>query len=117
MTDTNIQKRVNRQRRHARIRAKISGTAERPRITVFKSNAHVYVQAVDDRTGTTIAAINDDKVKKGTKTERAAAAGTLLAKALQAKKITMVVFDVSGFKYHGRIKAVADALRSAGIRV
>lgn len=117
--DINTHKRSNRQRRHARIRAKISGTAERPRIAVFKSNVHVYAQAIDDAARTTIVAVNDAavKLKKGTKTERAMAAGKQLADALKAKKITAAVFDVSGFKYHGRIRAIAEALREAGIHV
>jgi large subunit ribosomal protein L18 len=118
MTDINISKRNNRSRRHARGRAKLAGTAERPRVTVFKSNTHVYAQAIDDVTGKTLAAVNDAHVaKKGTKTERATIAGTKLAKMLQEQKITTVIFDKAGFTYHGRIKAVAEALRAAGITV
>ncbi len=118
MTDINITKRINRNRRHARGRAKISGTADRPRVTVFKSNTHVYAQAIDDVSGKTLAAVNDaDVAKKGTKTERAAIAGTKLAELLKEKKITTVLFDKAGFTYHGRIKAVAESLRAAGIIV
>lgn len=118
MTDINITKRINRSRRHARGRAKLVGTAERPRVTVFKSNTHVYVQAIDDATGKTLAAVNDaHAAKKGTKTERATAAGVKLAELLKAKKITSVIFDKAGFTYHGRIKAVAEALRAGGITV
>ncbi len=118
MTDINITKRINRDRRHARNRAKVSGTAERPRVTVFKSNVHVYAQAVDDVTSTTIAAVNDKQLKKGgTKTERASAAGKKLAELLKAKGVASVVFDKAGFTYHGRIRAVADALREGGITV
>lgn len=118
MADINITKQVNRKRRQVRGRAKISGTAECPRVTTFKSNAHVYVQAIDDVTGVTIAAVNDAMLKvKGTKTERAAVAGVKLAELLAAKKITRAVFDKAGFKYHGRVKAVAEALRAAGITV
>jgi large subunit ribosomal protein L18 len=85
-------------------------------VTVFKSSVHVYVQAIDDKAGTTIAAVNDAQVKKaGTKTEHAVAAGKKLAELLKEKKITTVVFDKAGSKYHGRIKAVADAMREAGI--
>ena len=118
MTDLNITKRVNRTRRQLRGRAKIAGTAERPRVTVFKSNAHVYVQAIDDVTGTTIAAVNDKQLKKaGTKTDHAAEAGKKLAALLKEKGVSAIVFDKAGFKYHGRIKAVAEALRAGGITV
>ncbi len=119
MADINITKQVNRKRRQVRGRAKISGTAERPRVTTFKSNVHIYMQAIDDVANVTIAAVNDAalKMKKGTKIERAAAAGVKLAELLAAKKITRVVFDKAGFKYHGRVKAVAEALRAAGITV
>ncbi len=118
MTDINITKRVNRTRRHIRGRAKIVGTAERPRVAVFKSNVHVYVQAIDDATGKTIAAVNDAQLKKaGTKTEHAIEAGKKLAGLLKEKGVTVVVFDKAGFKYHGRIQAVAEALRAGGIKV
>ncbi|MEK7638407.1 MAG: 50S ribosomal protein L18 [Patescibacteria group bacterium] len=118
MTDINITKRVNRTRRHIRGRAKIAGTAERPRVTVFKSNVHVYVQAIDDATGKTIAAVSDAQLKKaGTKTEHAAEAGKKLAGLLKEKGVTVVIFDKAGFKYHGRIQAVAEALRAGGITV
>jgi large subunit ribosomal protein L18 len=123
MTDINITKKINRKRRQIRGRALIAGTAERPRVTVFKSNVHLYVQAIDDSAGKTIAAINDAQIKKGrlpagrqgTKTDHATAAGTKLAELLKEKNVKTVVFDKSGFKYHGRIKAVAEALRAAGI--
>ena len=118
MTDINISKRTNRARRHARGRAKLVGTAQRPRVAVFKSNTYVYVQAIDDVSHKTLVAVNDAHVaKKGTKTERAALAGKKLAELLQEKKVKTVIFDKSGFTYHGRIKAVADALREAGIIV
>lgn len=124
MTDINITKRIHRNRRHARVRAKISGTAQRPRVTVFKSNVHVYVQAVDDVSGKTLAAVNDAAIKKVSakgdmtaKIARAFAAGQKLAAALKEQKISTVVFDAAGFTYHGRIKAVADALRKEGITV
>jgi large subunit ribosomal protein L18 len=118
MSNAQTNKRVNRTRRQIRGRAKIAGTAARPRVTVFKSNAHVYVQAIDDVTGKTIAAVNDAKLKKaGTKTEHAAEAGKKLAGLLKEKGVSVVVFDKAGFKYHGRIKAVAEALRAGGITV
>src|SRR3989344_5109224 len=111
MKNANIKKRINRIRRHIRVRAKISGTAERPRIAVFKSNRYTYLQAIDDLRQSTIASVRDSmlsaksKKSKSTKTERAAIAATELAKALSTKKIKSAVFDKSGFKYHGRIKA------------
>ena len=123
MKNANIKKRINRIRRHARVRAKISGTAERPRIAVFKSNRYTYLQAIDDLRQSTIASVRDSmlsaksKKSKSTKTERAAIAATELAKALSTKKIKSAVFDKSGFKYHGRIKAAAEALREAGITI
>lgn len=117
MTDINITKRVNRMRRHIRGRALIAGTAERPRIAVFKSNRGTYTQAIDDVAHTTVAAVNDASITKGTKTERAQAAGKKLAELLKAKKVASAVFDKGGFKYHGRVKAVAEGLREGGIRV
>lgn len=115
--DANITKRVNRIRRHHRIRAKVSGTASRPRVTVFKSSAHLYAQAIDDVAGKTLAAVNDAQFKKGAKTERAAHAGKKLAELLVKAGVKTAVFDVSGFKYHGRVKAVAEALRENGITI
>lgn len=117
MKDANTIKRANRIRRHARIRAKVSGTAERPRVTVFKSSAHLYAQAINDTTNKTIAAVNDAQFKKGTKTERASHAGKKLAELLTKAGIKSAVFDVAGFKYHGRVKAVAEALRENGITI
>jgi large subunit ribosomal protein L18 len=123
MTSTHQVKRANRIRRHARIRAKISGTAERPRISIFKANVHMYVQAIDDVASKTLAAVNDAHLhakgaaKKGTKTERATAVGKALAELLKKAGITKAVFDVSGFKYHGRVSAVAEGLREGGIKI
>ena len=125
MISTHKTKRTNRIRRHTRIRAKISGTTDRPRVTVFKANQHMYIQAIDDTVSKTIAAVNDAHlpagkagvVKKGTKTERALAAGKALAALLKKQGIEKAVFDVSGFKYHGRVSAVADGLRESGITV
>ena len=116
-SNTNKFKLSARQCRHARIRAKISGTAERPRVVVFKSNRWTYAQAIDDVACTTLASVSDRAAKKGTKTDRAAALGTKLAELLKAKHIEAAVFDKAGFKYHGRVKAIADGLREGGIRV
>lgn len=105
-----------RARRRIRIRARVSGTAARPRLAVFKSNTGIYAQLIDDTAGRTLAAASDLKAKKGTKTERATAVGTQIAELAKAAKISEVVFDRGGFPYHGRIQAVADAARAAGLQ-
>jgi len=109
-----------RQRRQRRVRRKVVGSAERPRLCVFRSARHIYVQAIDDASGATIATASTlDKdykspEKKG-KIAQAAAVGELIAKRLQAKKLKQVIFDRNGFLYHGRVKAVAEAARKAGL--
>ena len=108
-------KTMKRNRRHARVRAKISGTTERPRLTVFRSNKNIYAQVIDDTNAVTIAQADDLKDTKGSKVERAAKVGTNVAKAAQAKGITMVVFDRSGYLYTGRVQALAEAARAAGL--
>ena len=118
MTNPNTTKRIHRIRRHIRVRAKISGTAERPRVAVFKAHQHVYAQAIDDVARRTVAAVNDAQIKgKGTKTEHALAVGKKLAELLTKQGIKAVVFDVSGFRYHGRVRAVAEGLRESGMTV
>jgi large subunit ribosomal protein L18 len=103
--------------RHARVRKRISGTAERPRLAVFRSLTHIYAQLIDDRSGRTIAAALDlDAAAAGPKTERAKRVGTLLAERAAGKGISEVVFDRGGYLYHGRVKALADAARAAGLR-
>lgn len=109
------QKKAQLVRRHARIRSKIMGNAERPRLAVFRSNKFIYAQIINDETRTTLVAASDAKAKKGTKTERSQAVGQEIAKAAQAKNITSVVFDRGGFSYTGRVKALADAAREAGL--
>ncbi len=109
------QKTVNRTRRHNRIRAKVAGTAEKPRLAVFRSNRFISAQLIDDATGTTLASAADLKAKKGTKTERAKEVGAELAKAAIAKNIKAVVFDRGGFLYAGRVKALADGAREGGL--
>jgi large subunit ribosomal protein L18 len=113
-----------RQRIKFRIRKRVEGTAERPRLSVFRSLSHVYVQVIDDRAGRTIASASsvEPGVKSGfAKGERggnragAQAVGRAIAERLKAKGITRVVFDRNGFLYHGRIKAIADAARQAGL--
>lgn len=114
MSNTNI-KTLKRARRHKRIRARVSGTAERPRLAVFKSNKFMYAQLIDDTAGKTLAAASDIKGGKGTKVERSTSIGAELAEKAKALKITSVVFDRGGFRFTGRVKALADAARSAGL--
>jgi len=113
-----------RQRIKFRIRKRVQGTAERPRLSVFRSLSHVYVQVIDDRTGRTIAAASSVEPtlrsafgggERGGNRAGAEAVGRTIAERLKAKGITRVVFDRNGFLYHGRIKAVADAARLAGL--
>lgn len=105
-----------RYRRHRRVRARISGTAKRPRLVVFRSLAHIEAQLVDDTTGKTLVAVNDRQLKtKGTKSERATAVGTALAAKAVAAQLSVIVFDRGGYKYHGRVKALADAARAGGL--
>ncbi len=104
-------------RRQARVRAKLSGTASRPRLTVQRSLQHINCQLIDDVTGKTLASASDIALKvKGTKLEKAQAVGTAIAEAAQKQKITTTIFDRSGYLYHGRIKALAEAARAAGLQ-
>ncbi len=107
--------REKRIRRHTRIRSRISGSETRPRLAVFKSNAYIYAQIINDDTSKTLVSASDIKSKKGTKTERATAVGTDIAKQALALGIKAVVFDRAGFRFTGRMKAVADAARDAGL--
>ena len=110
------QKIETRVRRHARVRSVVSGTAARPRLAVFRANQHIYAQLIDDESGKTLAAASTLEAKaKGTKSEQAAAIGTTIAERAKAAKITAVVFDRGGFRYHGRVKALAEAARAAGL--
>jgi len=112
--EKNQYKQAKRATRHNRIRAKVSGTATRPRLAVFKSNRFVYAQLIDDVAGVTIAA-SDSRKFKGTMTEGAVAVGADVAKQATAKGITAVVFDRGGFKYQGMIAALADSARGNGL--
>ena len=113
---TNI-KYEKRKRRHARVRAKVSGTAARPRLVVFRSLMNTYAQLIDDENSIILIGTSDLKSKdKGTKTEKAKKVGEDLAKKAGEKKITTVVFDRNGYKYHGRVKALADGAREAGLK-
>lgn len=102
-----------RLKRHRRIRGKISGTAERPRLSIFRSNKNIYAQLIDDVAGVTLASAStlDENVSDATKVEQAAAVGKAIAEAAKAKNISTVVFDRSGYLYHGRVQALADAAR------
>jgi large subunit ribosomal protein L18 len=105
-------------RRHARVRKRISGSADRPRLAVFRSNRHIYAQLVDDVSERTIAAASDRDVNTtGTKTERAKAVGTLIAKRAKDAGVERVVFDRGGRLYHGRVAALAAAAREGGLRI
>ena|SRR5688572_31275745 len=111
-----------RARIHRRIRKKISGTPERPRLAVFRSQAHIYAQVIDDGTGKTVCSASslDETLKKdakrGANVASAKAVGTLIATRAKEKGVEAVVFDRGGFQYHGRIKALADAAREGGLK-
>ncbi|MBI2068948.1 MAG: 50S ribosomal protein L18 [Candidatus Yanofskybacteria bacterium] len=109
-------KQENRIRRHAKVRAKISGSAKRPRISVFKSNQYIYAQVVDDESGKTLLSVSDMEVKMGKKSEKALKIGETLAARMKEKNLLEAVFDRGGFKFHGRVKSVADGLRKGGIK-
>jgi len=111
---------AQRARRKKRIRKKILGTQSRPRMTIFKSNKHIYIQVIDDGVGTTIASSSTvEKDKKGSlkrTVEDAEKLGEIMGKKLKEKDVKTVVFDRNGYKYHGIIKAVADGVRKAGLQ-
>lgn len=104
-----------RLRRRNRVRAKINGTSDHPRMVIFRSLKHMSVQLIDDVAGKTIVAIDDRSLKTGTPTERAEKVGSLIAEKAKAAKITTVVFDRREYKYHGRVKALAEAARKEGL--
>jgi len=112
---------VGRERRKFRIRTKISGTNERPRLSVFRSARHIYAQVIDDVIGRTLATASTlspdlkTTLDKNSKTEAAKKVGALIARICLEKKVDKVVFDRNGYLYHGRIKALADAAREAGL--
>ena len=109
---------IKRQQRHKRIRAKIKGTASRPRLAVFRSNQHMYVQLIDDDKENTLISLSDFKIKqkKGlTRLELAKKIGISIAKKALEQNIKKIVFDRAGYKYHGRVKAIADGAREGGL--
>lgn len=123
MADKNVKRRVRAQRRRLRVRGKVQGTGERPRLSVAKSLNHVYVQLIDDEQAITLAAaasntetvtgrLGDDKTKIGV----AKVVGQVIAEAAKEKGIESVVFDRNQYRYHGRVKAVADGAREGGLK-
>jgi large subunit ribosomal protein L18 len=109
-------------RRHRRVRGKVTGTAERPRLSVHRTNAHIYAQVIDDRAGRTLAAASTldpelkGSLKSGSNIDAAKAVGELVGSRAVAAGLTEVVFDRGGRLYHGRVKALADGARSAGLK-
>lgn len=116
-----VSKNAIRQRRHLRVRKKIVGTSERPRLNVFRSNSNIYAQIIDDSEGKTLVSASTldkaiaDKVESSGNVEAAIEVGKLVAERALASGITNVVFDRGGYIYHGRVKALADAAREAGL--
>jgi len=107
-----------RHKRHERIRLTLTGTHNRPRLAIFRSLNHIYAQVIDDSTGTTVAAastLEPDLRGSGTKSEEAKGVGKRIAERAKSAGIERVVFDRAGFRYHGRVRAVADAAREAGL--
>ncbi len=108
-----------RKKRHKRIRRNLSGTAERPRLNIFRSNKNIYAQIIDDVEGVTLASastLDSDVSDSNDKSEQAALVGELIAKRAKDNNIEEVVFDRGGYKYHGRVKALADAARENGLK-
>lgn len=115
----NESRNVIRLRRHARVRNKISGTPERPRLNVFRSNSHIHAQIIDDTKGVTLVSASsvDMKLENGSNIEAAAAVGAEIAKRALAKNIDVVVFDRGGYIYHGRVKALAEVSKRSWIKI
>jgi len=115
-----VSKNVTRQKRHVRIRQTVVGTAEKPRLNVFRSNKQIYAQIIDDTTGKTLCSASsldkEIKLENGSNVNAATEVGTLVAKRALALKIEAVVFDRGGYLYHGRVKALAEAARAAGLK-
>jgi len=112
-----VTKRQQRLRRRRRVRARISGTAERPRLSVYRSNRGVFAQLVDDAKGHTVAAVNwiEPELRKLSASEQAKKAGELLAERAKAAGVETCVFDRGGYRYHGRVKALAEGAREGGL--
>jgi large subunit ribosomal protein L18 len=114
---TVLTKPQRRMRRRRRVRAKVTGTAERPRLSVFRSNRGVFAQLIDDRTATTLAAVSwtEDELRKLGAMEQAKRAGELLAERAKAAGVESCVFDRGGYRYHGRVRALAEGAREGGL--
>ena len=114
-----ISRGVARQKRHVRLRLRVEGSASRPRLAVFRSLNHIYAQVIDDTSGRTLAAASslepDLRSATGTKTASASVVGRIVAERAKAAGVDKVVFDRAGFRYHGRVRALADAAREAGL--
>jgi large subunit ribosomal protein L18 len=112
-------RRIARVRRHSRVRKKVTGTAERPRLAVYRSNRHIYVQLIDDRAAATLAAASDAEIASEAdgKTDRAKEVGKLIADRAKGAGIDRVVFDRGGRRYHGRVAAVAEGAREGGLQI
>jgi len=110
-------KREARLRRHRRVRRKVRGTAERPRLAVYRSNRHIYAQLVDDLSARTLVATSDLGVSEGDKTDRAKRVGQAIAEGARSIGVEQVVFDRGGRLFHGRVKALADGAREAGLSI
>lgn len=113
---------VARQRRHVRVRSRIQGSAERPRLNVFRSNKHIYAQVIDDASGSTLVSASTldkelgEDISNGGSVDAAKKVGELVAKRAMEKGVSAVVFDRGGYLYHGRVQALADAAREAGLK-
>ena len=114
-----LEKQIKRIRRHKRVKAKIFGTKERPRLCIFRSAKHIYAQLVDDEKGKTLAVASSRELKKAKKAKKvdiAKEVGKLIAEKAKDKKIEKVVFDRGGYQYHGRVKAIAEGAREGGLK-
>lgn len=111
-------RRTSQEKRRLRVRSKVRGTAERPRLTVYRSNINMYLQVIDDQAGKTLVSAHSKTVaKKGTKIEKAKATAAELAQKLKQAHITKLVFDRGSYRYHGRVRVVADVMREQGVEV
>jgi len=117
---TQVKKQLQREKRHRRVRAKINGTDQCPRLSVFRSNKHIYAQLIDDQKGKTLLSVSDNKpkskIKESSNINSALGVGEILAKKAIEKKIKKIVFDRGGYKYHGRVKAIAEGARKGGLK-
>ena len=111
-----ISSNASRQKRHLRIRNNVVGTPERPRLNVFRSNTAIYVQVIDDQSQNTLTSANSKELKLGANIEAATAVGKAVAERALEKGVTVVAFDRSGFQYHGRVAALAESAREAGLK-